>query len=342
MADIKSVSQVYPFRVTRHYLSLIEQTDPFCAIGRQSIPALEELDDTGDPDPLAEGEYSPTPTFIKKFPGRGVFLVSGECAMYCRFCNRRRLVGKGWNPKSFWEETLKYLERNREIREVILSGGDPFMLDPEELSYILSRLKGMGKAVVRVSTRMPVVNPGGMKDGHYRAIEENSPLWVVIHINHPRELSPEFAEAVARIRRAGSMLVSQTVLLRNVNDCPHVLGTLFEGLVSHGVKPYYLFQLDHVKGAGHFKVKLERGIEIMRALRGIISGLAMPQYSVDIPGGLGKVPVDYQYMGRKEGDTIHVESPSAGSGMYVDDGMESLCMKCGTCIPRGVSESCSV
>ncbi len=338
-ADIHRVAERYPFRITKHYLSLIDQASALCAIGRQSIPSVEELDDRGDPDPLNEGEFSMTPTFIKKFPGRGVFLVSAECAMYCRFCNRRRVVGKGWNPKLFWEETLEYLEKDKEIVEVILSGGDPFMLDPQELSYILSRLKDMGKAVVRISTRMPVVYPEGMKDGHYEAIEKSSPVWIVVHINHPRELSPQFAEVVERIRRTGSILVSQTVLLRNINDCPHVLGALFEGLVAQGVKPYYLFQLDHVKGTGHFKVGLERGIEIMRALRGSNSGLAMPQYVVDIPGGLGKVPVDYQYLGRREGGVVHVESPCAGSGTYADDGMESLCMECGVCIPRNSAMS---
>ncbi len=331
--DIRRVSKIYPFRITRHYLSLIERTNPYCAIARQSIPSLEELDDAGDYDPLNEGAYSLTPTFIKKFPGRGVFLVSAECAMYCRFCNRRRLVGKGWNPKMHWEETLEVLERDRSIREVILSGGDPFMLDPEELAYILSRLKFMGKTVIRVSTRMPVVYPEGLRDGHYEALEKNSPLWIVLHVNHPRELSPEFVETAARIRKTGSTMVSQTVLLRNVNDCPHVLGALFDKLIAHGIKPYYLFQLDHARGTGHFKVRLERGIEIMRALRRSVSGLALPQYVIDIPGGLGKAPVDHHYIGARKADNVVVESPFSGSGLYPDDGQESFCMKCGTCSP---------
>jgi lysine 2,3-aminomutase len=334
--DIARVAETYPFRISGHYLSLIDKESPLsCPVGRQAVPSAAELDGSGEIDPLNEGGSLITPTFLKRYPGRGVFLVSAECAMYCRFCNRRRLVGKGWNPALFVEETLRYLEEDKDIGEVILSGGDPFMLPPEELGYILARLKGMKKRIIRISTRMPVVSPERLVDAYFEILEEYEPLWIVIHINHFKEITPGFVDAVKRLRRSGAALVSQTVLLRGVNDCSYVLGKLFEDLVSQGVKPYYLFQLDEVQGASHFKVKLEKGIEIMKDLRRSISGLAIPHYALDISGGLGKVPVDHQYLGERTGDRLVVESPLGGVGGYEDNGMESCCTQCGVCRSTG-------
>jgi lysine 2,3-aminomutase len=331
-ADIIRASKTYPFRISEHYLSLVRKHAPLsCAVGRQAIPSVEELVDDGALDPLNEKAGLVTPAFIERYPGRGVFLVSAECAMYCRFCNRRRLVGKGWDPAPFREETLDYLEQRKEIREVIISGGDPLMLPPQELSYILSRLKRMGKTIIRISTRLPVVSPERVTEAFFQLIGNNAPLWIVIHINHPDEISPEFIAVVRRLMRSGAALVSQTVLLRGVNDCPHVLGRLFEELVSNGVKPYYLFQLDEVRGSNHFKVRLDKGIEIMRTLRKTVSGLAMPCYALDIPGGRGKIPVDHRYMrGRRHG-VVRIESPLGGFGIYDDNGAESRCTDCNVC-----------
>ena len=331
-ADIARVSRLYPFRISRHYLSLIRKEAPLsCAVGRQAIPSVDELADDGKPDPLNERDGLVTPVFIKRYQGRGVFLASAECAMYCRFCNRRRLVGKGWNPALFREETLDYLEKDKEIREVIISGGDPLMLTPEELGYIVWRLRDMGKTIIRISTRLPVVCPERVTDAFFRVIRDNAPLWIVIHINHPDEMTPGFASVVRKLMRSGAAIVSQTVLLKGVNDCPHVLGRLFEGLVMNGIKPYYLFQLDDVSGAGHFKVRLDKGVEIMRVLRKTVSGLAMPCYALDIPGGLGKVPVDYRYVkGRRHG-VARIESPLGGYGAYDDSGSGSGCTGCASC-----------
>jgi len=332
-ADIARVSRLYPFRLSRHYLSLIRKEAPLsCAIGRQAIPSVDELADDGKADPLNEKDGLVTPVFIKRYDGRGVFLVSAECAMYCRFCNRRRLVGKEWDPALFREETLDYLEKDKEIREVIISGGDPLMLAPEELSYIVSRLRHMGKAIIRISTRLPVVCPERVTDAFFGLVRDNAPLWVVIHINHPDEMTPEFVAVVRRLMGSGAALVSQTVLLKGVNDCPHVLGRLFEGLVMNGIKPYYLFQLDEVSGAMHFKVRLDKGVEIMRTLRKTVSGLAMPCYALDIPGGLGKVPVDHRYVkGRRHG-IARIESPLKGYGIYDDNGGTNGCgTDCASC-----------
>ncbi len=310
----------------------METDNPFCPIRQQAVPSAEELQDGGSDDPLNEQDISITPVLIRRYEGRAVFLISSECAMYCRFCNRKRMVGRGWDPGEFFEESFRYLSGDTTIREVILSGGDPFMIPPGLLDKILSRLRTMQHVkTIRISTRLPVVDPGRMTREHFTILKRHGPLWIVIHINHPREITPEFLENVRRFRGAGSVMVSQTVLLRNVNDCENILLKLFEALVSEGVKPYYLFQLDEVRGGRHFKVRLEKGIRIMKALRAKASGLAMPQYAVDITGGLGKVPVDYAYLKGRKGKKAYIENMSGATGIYTDDGDESRCKQCGLC-----------
>jgi lysine 2,3-aminomutase len=330
--EIERASCVHPFKIPDFYAGLMDRENPRCPIRRQAIPSVEELSGNGKADPLNEEGFSETPSFVRKYPKRGVFLVNAECAMYCRFCNRRRLVGKGWEPKAFRDDTLRYLEMAEEVEEVIVSGGDPFMLPPAEFDYILSRLRAIPRLrTIRVSTRIPVVYPEGMSKDHLASLKKASPVWVVIHINHPKEISPQFVEAAKELRQTGSIMISQTVLLRGVNDCPHIMAHLFDGLVSCGVKPYYLFQLDEVKGAQHFKVRLKKGIEIMRYLRDHSSGLAIPQYALDITGGLGKAPVDYRYVKKRKGNDVFVEGRSGRIGLYRDDGAKSGCLECGLC-----------
>jgi lysine 2,3-aminomutase len=330
--EIQKVSHVFPLKIPEFYLNLVDKEDPSCPLRRQSVPSKAELAGTGHIDPLDEQRFSITASFLKKYPGRGVFLAGSTCAMYCRFCNRRRLVGREWDPRASWEESFHYMEGDEELREVIVSGGDPFTLPVEDFSYMMERLTNINRInTVRISTRLPVVFPQGLKKGHTQAISKGSPVWVVVHINHPAEVSPEFVEAAKKLRKAGASMVSQTVLLRGVNDCPHILMKLFEMLVSIGIKPYYLFQLDEVKGATHFKVSIEEGIRIMRFLRKNVSGLAIPNYALDITGGLGKVPLDYQYLKRHNGKLLHLESPSGENGSYTDDGRKSRCQECGIC-----------
>jgi len=330
--DIGKISKLHSFKIPKYYLDLMEKDNPLCAIRKQAVPSIEELTGNGDPDPLNEENISKTPSFFQRYQNRGVFLVSSDCAMYCRFCNRRRLIGKKWDARLHWESTFQYLERDRETHEVIISGGDPFTLSSDELDYILSRLRSIRSIKsIRISTRMPVVYPEGLKQGHFDALKKSAPLWIVIHINHPREVSPDFIETINRLRYAGGIVISQTVLLRGVNDCPHILARLFENLIYCGVKPYYLFQLDDVKGAGHFKVKLKKGVEIMRYLRANTSGLAMPQYALDITGGLGKVAVDYKYIKKRKGNTVLVEGLSGKTGIYNDDAKQSNCSGCNIC-----------
>jgi lysine 2,3-aminomutase len=329
--EIDKVSSHYPFSIPPFYAGLIDWNNPTCPIRLQSIPSREELAGNGVSDPLDEKGIAVTPSFLKRYPGRGVFLVSSRCAMYCRFCNRKRLVGHDATVEGSREATLAYLEQDREIREVIVSGGDPFILDPAELAYVLSRLRKIQHIkILRVSTRMPVVFPERM-EGHREAIRKNAPLWLVVHINHPREVTPEFVRSVTALRRDGCTVVSQTVLLRRVNDCHRILGNLFERLVETGIKPYYLFHLDDVNGASHFKVRLETGVAIMRALRGSVSGLCMPHYALDITGGVGKVPVDHAYVKNIRGKKIRAENAYGSPGTYLNDARKSACNRCGLC-----------
>jgi lysine 2,3-aminomutase len=330
--EILKVSESFPIKIPEFYLNLFDKDNPACPLRRQAVPTEAELTCTGRDDPLDEQRYLVTPSLIKKYPGRAVFLATSQCAMYCRFCNRRRLVGKDWDPRTSWEESFRYIEVDDNLKEVIVSGGDPFTLSVEDFSYLIKRLRNIDQIkVIRISTRLPVVYPMGLKKEHLVVLEKGSPVWVVIHINHPREISPEFIDVIKKLRRAGTSIVCQTVLLRGVNDCPRILLKLFEALVSIGIKPYYLFQLDEVIGAMHFKVNIDEGIRIMHFLREHGSGLALPQYALDITGGLGKVPLDYQYLKERKGRMIYLESLSGESGSYKDNGQKSRCQGCGVC-----------
>jgi lysine 2,3-aminomutase len=336
--SIALVSAVYPFRVPPFYAGLMDAGNPLCPIRLQAIPSIHELDCRGVEDPLGEAAISITPSLFKRYPRRCVLIVTSECAMFCRFCNRRRLVGKGFNPSDSREESLEHLARSPDIREVILSGGDPLMLEPGELAYILGRLRQIRHIrVIRISSRMPVVLPGRVY-GHLGPLGEFGPLWFIVHINHPREISPEFIEATGALRAQGVTIVSQSVLLRGVNDCPYILRELFEGLVELGIKPYYLFQLDDVVGASHFKVRLETGLAIMSSLRGIMSGLSMPCYALDITGGLGKVPLENGYVLGREGSIVSLKNLYGQDGTYLDNGAESKCLDCGLCRAAGGSQ----
>lgn len=332
MDFLSDARNIHRFRVPDFYAGLMDKQIPSCPIRIQAIPSPLENDENGLCDPLGENSHSITPALIQKHPNRVVFLVTSQCAMYCRFCNRKRLVGTGWDPGPFRELSLDHIERDSRINEVILSGGDPFMMMPEALEYILSRLRRIPHVhTIRISTRMPVVFPAGITSEHIDVMERYAPLWIVIHINHPKEVSPEFLGTISRIRKSGQILISQTVLLRAVNDCPYVLSKLFSLLVASGIKPYYLFQLDEAQGLQHFKVRLERGIEIMKIVRRDCSGLAIPQYVIDIPGGLGKVPLDYPYVRKPDARNVTVENTEGNFGAYANDAEESRCIQCGIC-----------
>lgn len=305
---IAQVVKRYPMRITRHYLGLIEK--PGDAIWRQCIPDLLELEDqTQIEDPLDEELLSPVPGLIHRYPDRVVWLVSNVCAVYCRFCMRKRRVGcKEAAVTGTWHGALAYIADHPEIRDVILSGGDPLLLEDDSLEEILSRLRQISHVeIIRIGTRTPVTLPERITTGLCRMLKKFHPIYVNTHFNHPKEITAASAQACARLADSGIPLGNQTVLLKGINDDPLVMKRLMQLLLKVRVKPYYLHQMDLVRGTGHFRTGIERGLQIMDGLRGHTSGLASPYYAIDLEGGKGKVPLLPEYV-RREGNCFLIRS----------------------------------
>jgi len=300
---LREVAEKYPLRITPYYLGLIKDVgDP---IWRQCVPDARELLDDGQlVDPLEEERLSPVSGLIHRYPDRIVWLVSPVCAVYCRFCMRKRSVGCTGMTASIngWERALGYIAENCQIRDVILSGGDPLLLADDLLDDLLSRLRKITHVeIIRIGTRAPVTLPERITPGLCRMLKSHHPLYVNTHFNHPLEITRESAQACARLADAGIPLGNQTVLLRDVNDDPIVIKRLMQQLLSIRVRPYYIHQMDLVRGTGHFRTNVREGIEIMERLRGHTSGLATPYFMIDLPGGKGKVPVVPDYLKRLDG-----------------------------------------
>jgi lysine 2,3-aminomutase len=297
----KAVAMKYPLRITPYYLGLMEVAgDP---IWRQCVPDLRELaDDSQLADPLDEERLSPVPGVIHRYPDRVVWLVSSVCAVYCRFCMRKRNVGCTGTTVSRSEQdrALAYIADNEQIRDVILSGGDPLLLSDDALNEILSRLRSIPHVeIIRIGSRVPVTLPERITARLCKMLKAHHPIYVNTHFNHPREITRESASACARLADAGIPLGNQTVLLKGVNDNPAVMKRLMQQLLVIRVRPYYIHQMDLVKGTGHFRTGVDRGVEIMEGLRGHTSGLATPYYVIDLAGGKGKVPIIPDYMHRQ-------------------------------------------
>ncbi|MCS7116177.1 MAG: KamA family radical SAM protein [Nitrososphaerota archaeon] len=295
--EIKAVIKKYPMRVTTHYYSLIEEVgDP---IWKQCIPDIKELyDPYGEEDPLKEERDSPIPWLTHRYPDRLLMCVSNECATYCRFCTRKRRIGDLCKISDrVLIEQINYVKEHREVRDVLISGGDPFMLPDEHLEFILSKLRKIEHVeILRIGTRIPCTLPSRVTEKLVNMLKKYHPLYVNIHFNHPREVNEESARACGLLADAGIPLGSQTVLLRGVNDDPSTMKLLMQKLLTIRVRPYYLFQADPVKGTYHFRTTVEQGLKIMQELIGHTSGLAIPHYVIDAPGGGGKVPILPNYL----------------------------------------------
>ncbi|MEJ2201542.1 MAG: KamA family radical SAM protein [Desulfuromonadaceae bacterium] len=295
---LEAVVERYPMRVNPYYLSLIRSAgDP---IWKQAVPAEEELQDAVCPvDPLEEENQSPVPNLVHRYPDRVLFLVCAECAMYCRFCTRKRKVG-GENMRvdqQTIEAGIDYIRSRPEIRDVILSGGDPLLLGDERLEWILKELRGIAHVeIIRIGSRVPVVLPQRITPALVRLLRRYHPLYLNTHFNHPDEITETSAKACGRLADAGIPLGNQTVLMRGVNDDPAIMKRLMQKLLAIRVKPYYIYQADMVQGTDHFRTRVEEGIEMVRALRGHTSGLGVPAYVIDAPGGGGKIPLLPDYL----------------------------------------------
>jgi lysine 2,3-aminomutase len=303
LADLEQVAARYAIAVTPDIAALIEPGDPNDPIARQFVPAADELvtQPGENADPIGDDAHSPFPGIVHRYPDRVLFKLVHVCAVYCRFCFRREMVGPGKATalsEDAYRDALSYIRSHPEIWEVILTGGDPLMLSPRRLAEIMADIAAIDHVkIIRLHTRVPVADPARVSPEMVRVLRaEGATTWIAIHANHPRELTPEARAACARLADAGIPLVSQTVLLKRVNDDAATLEALMRTFVECRIKPYYLHHGDLAPGTAHLRTTIEEGQELMRSLRGRVSGLCQPDYVLDIPGGHGKAPIGPRYL----------------------------------------------
>jgi lysine 2,3-aminomutase len=299
LSDMGRVARKYAVAVSPHLLALMDRQDPHDPIARQFLPSLEELNTLPQElaDPIGDGAHSPVPGIVHRHPDRVLFKAVAACPVYCRFCFRRESIGPGkinaLSPSDF-ERALAYIAAHPEIWEVILTGGDPFILSPRRIAEISDRLADIGHVkVIRWHTRVPVTDPARISDELVAALQAPGvTAYVAVHANHPREFSALARIAIARLVEGRIPLVSQSVLLKGVNDDVETLEALMRGFVENRIKPYYLHHPDLAPGTSHFRLSIEEGLALVEQLRVRLSGLAMPTYMLDLPGGFGKVPLE--------------------------------------------------
>lgn len=313
----------FPISITPYYLGLIDRDDPECPIRRQVVPRWEESQNArGDlRDPLGEEAHEVAPDLIQRYPDRALLLVNDRCSVYCRFCTRSRMVGGGGGARSLQrlQPAFAYLRAHPEVVDVIVSGGDPLVMSTSKLAAILAALREIPSVqTIRLATRVPVTLPQRVTDELVQSLRAFHPLWVMTHFNHPRELTPQARAACQRLADAGFPVMNQCVLLAGVNDDAATLQELFRGLVRERVRPYYLLQMDPVRGTGHLRTPLSVGQEIMRALQGRISGIALPKFIVDTPGGHGKVPAGPSFVLASKPGVTRFRSPRGTEVDYFD------------------------
>lgn len=287
--------------ITPHFFNLIDRDDPGCPIRRQIIPRIEETwtSPYEMSDPCGEDSHMPVPGLVHRYPDRVLFLVTDRCAAYCRYCTRSRVVsGVGEQElETDYEAAFRYLEEHTEVRDVLLSGGDPLLFSDNKLEKILSRLRAIPHIeFLRIGSRIPIFLPQRITPGLCSMLQKYHPLFMSIHVNHPRELTIEVKEALERLANHGVPLGNQSVFLKGVNDDVEIMKTLVHKLLMCRVKPYYLYQLDLIQGSSHLEAPVEEGIKIIEGLRGHTTGYAVPQYVIDAPGGGGKVPINPDYV----------------------------------------------
>ncbi len=287
--------------ITPYYLTLIDPSNPDCPIRQQAIPFGSELIVGKNDlyDPLAEDHDSPVPGLTHRYPDRVLFLITDMCSVYCRHCTRRRFAGTKDAELKLEQinKAIEYIREHEEVNDVLLSGGDAFMVSDERIEYILKKLREIDHVqVIRFGTRTPVVMPQRVTEKLVNMLKKYHPIWVNTHFNHPNELTPESKKAIDLLADAGIPVGNQSVLLSGVNDCVHIMRKLVKGLIAIRVRPYYLYQCDLSVGIEHFRTSISKGIEIIEGLRGHISGFAVPTFVIDAPGGGGKIPVMPNYV----------------------------------------------
>jgi lysine 2,3-aminomutase len=321
--------RLFRFAITPHYATLIDPDDPDCPMRKQAIPLSGEFDvrPYESPDPLAEDSDSPVPFITHRYPDRVLFLMTHECALYCRYCTRRRVVGDHQSPSgATLDQAFAYLAKHAEIRDVLISGGDPLAAPDSRLEMIVARLRAIPHIeIVRIGTRMPVVMPQRITPELLATLRKYHPIWINTHFNHPFELSSAATRAaMERIVDAGIPSGNQTVLLRGVNDCPVVMRNLVHALLRVRCRPYYLYACDLSEGLGHFRSTVETGVALIESLRGHTTGFAVPTFVIDAPGGGGKIPISPNYVERAEKNTYTLRNFEGQRFQYHDEKPEPL------------------
>lgn len=300
-AGCEFASHKLSLAITPYFFNLIDRNDPDCPIRKQVIPRAGEMQLSAEEmlDSLGEDEHSPVPGLVHRYPDRVLFLVTDRCAAYCRYCTRSRLVSNAqhYDFHPAYEKALEYIAAHPEVRDVLISGGDPLLLSDNKLDHLLGRLRAIPHVeFIRIGSRIPVFLPQRITPALCEVFRKHGPIWMSIHANHPKEATKELKDACERLSFAGVPLGNQSVLLRGINDDADVMKALVHRLLRMRVRPYYIYQMDLITGGAHFKADVRKGIEIIRALRGHTTGYAVPQYVIDAPGGGGKVPINPEYM----------------------------------------------
>lgn len=306
---VKESLKIMRMAITPYYLSLFDEVNLDCPIRKQAIPSGAELKNSVSDllDPLNEDVDSPVPGLTHRYPDRVLFLITDQCAMYCRHCTRRRFAGQKdkQSPKERIDRAIEYISKTSNVRDVVLSGGDALLVSDDYLENIIQRLRAIPHVeIIRIGTRAPVVLPQRITDNLVNMLKKYHPIWVNTHFNHPNEMTTEASFALKKLADAGIPLGNQSVLLRGVNDCVSIMKELVHLLVKNRVRPYYIYQCDLSQGIEHFRTPISKGIEIIENLRGHTSGYAVPTYVVDAPGGGGKIPVMPTYIISQSPDRV--------------------------------------
>ena len=310
-AGIEGTKGVFQWSITPYYASLMDPDDPSCAVRRQVVPLASELapDFVGVEDPLEEVAHSPVKNLIHNYRDRVAFCVTSQCAIYCRYCLRKRMVGEAdfMMRKDELREAIAYIAAHPEIKDVLLTGGDPLTLGDANIDWLLTELRAIDHVdIIRIGSRMPVKLPQRITPELCAVLEKHHPVWVNTHFNHPKELTPEAGAAIDRLLKAGVPVGNQTVLLRGINDNVATMRALCEELVRHRIRPYYLYQAQLIGGTAHLRTSIETGLHIMHELQGHLTGFAIPKYVLDTP--LGKIPLTRDYILGRDGDRVVMKS----------------------------------
>lgn len=321
--DFLSKSRKLPLRITPYYASLLYGKPKGYALNRAVVPnKLELVTSPGEEsDPLHEDAMCPVENLIHRYPDRVLMLSTGFCSVYCRYCTRSHMVTK--EKKHFgvkaWERSIEYIRNNPDVRDVIISGGDPLTLPDRHLEFLLSSLRAIPHLdIIRIGTKVPVVMPQRITTKLVKMLKKFHPLYMSIHFTHPDEITPEVTEACNRIADAGIVMGSQTVLLKDVNDNVNTMKELMHKLLKVRVRPYYIYQCDPIPGSSHFRTPVSKGLEIIKGLRGFTSGYAIPHYVIDAPGGGGKIPILPEYYQGREGDNVILKNFEGKTFKYYD------------------------